>query len=59
MKIGITLTSALDVRQEYINLTEQVATKLAKEGHGIVYGGTDYGMMSTLASTYKSAGGPI
>ncbi len=57
MNIGITLTSALDVGQEYIDLTEQVAKKLATNGHGIVYGGTAYGMMSTLASAYKAAGG--
>jgi uncharacterized protein (TIGR00730 family) len=57
MNIGITLTSALDVGQEYINLTQQAATRLAHDGHGIVYGGTAYGMMSTLASAYKTAGG--
>lgn len=57
MKVGITLTSALEVGQEYIDLTEQVASSLAKEGHGIVYGGTAYGMMLTLASAYKAAGG--
>lgn len=57
MNIGITLTSALDVGQEYIDLTETVATRLANDGHGIVYGGTAYGMMSTLASAYKAAGG--
>lgn len=57
MKIGITLTSSLSVGEEYINLTEHVATTIADRKHGIVYGGTDYGMMSTLANAYKSAGG--
>jgi len=57
MKIGITLTSSLSVGQEYIELTETVARTLAEYDHGIVYGGTDYGMMSTLAATYKAAGG--
>lgn len=57
VKIGITLTSSLSVGQEYIDLTETVARTLAEQGHGIVYGGTDYGMMSTLASSYKAAGG--
>lgn len=57
MKIGITLTSSLTVGQEYIELTKQVARALAEKGHGIVYGGTDYGMMSTLATTYKSFDG--
>lgn len=57
MKIGITLTSSLQVGQEYIDLTKEVAERLADEGMGIVYGGTDYGMMSELAKTYKDSGG--
>ncbi len=57
MKIGITLTSSLSVGEEYIKLTESVATKIAEKKYGIVYGGTDYGMMSTLAKAYKESGG--
>ena len=57
MKVGITLTSSLSVGQEYIDLTRQVAERLANEKMGIVYGGTDYGMMSELAKAYKDAGG--
>ncbi len=57
MKIGITLTSALNVGQEYIDLTKHIATQLAENGFGIVYGGTAYGMMLTLATAYKEANG--
>lgn len=57
MKIGITLTSSLEVGDKYIKLTEQVAKSLATHNIGIVYGGTAYGMMSTLATSYKEAGG--
>jgi len=57
MKIGITLTSSLNVGQEYIDITELIASTLAKNSFGIVYGGTDYGMMSKLAKSYKDAGG--
>ncbi len=57
MRIGITLTSSMHVGDEYIELTKAVATTLAKNNHGVVFGGTDYGMMSTLANTYKDAGG--
>ncbi len=57
MRIGITLTSSLSVGQEYIELTRAVATRLASEGFGIVYGGTAYGMMATLGESYKQAGG--
>lgn len=57
MKVGLTLTSSLSVGQQYIDLTQVVAERLAEEGMGIVYGGTDYGMMSELARSYKQAGG--
>jgi uncharacterized protein (TIGR00730 family) len=57
MRIGVTLTSSLNVGNEYIELTRELSSMLAKQNHGIVYGGTDYGMMSELATTYKSNGG--
>jgi uncharacterized protein (TIGR00730 family) len=57
MKIGITLTSSLDVDQKYIDLTGKVASAIASKGHGIVYGGTAYGMMNKLAESYKAADG--
>src|SRR3989344_3552448 len=57
MRIGITLTSSLDVDQKYIDLTEKVASAIASKNYGIVYGGTDYGMMRKLAETYKKSGG--
>lgn len=57
MKIGISLTSSLSVGQEYIDLTRTICELFAKEGFGIVYGGTEYGMMKELAESYKQAGG--
>lgn len=57
MKVGITLTSSLSVGPEYIQLTHEVAARLARENMGIVYGGTNYGMMSELARAYKDSGG--
>jgi cytokinin riboside 5'-monophosphate phosphoribohydrolase len=53
MRIGITLTSSMHVGDEYIELTKNISKTLASNGYGIVFGGTDYGMMSTLATTYK------
>jgi hypothetical protein len=47
----------MHVGDEYIELTKNVATTLAENNHGVVFGGTDYGMMSTLANTYKDADG--
>jgi uncharacterized protein (TIGR00730 family) len=57
MRIAITLTSSLHVGQAYIDLTRAVATRLATEGYGVVYGGTAYGMMLELATAYTEAGG--
>ncbi len=55
--IAVTLTSSLDVNKKYINLTREVAKVLSKEGYGIIYGGTNYGMMSALAESYLANGG--
>lgn len=57
MNIGITLTSSIQVGEEYIELTRKVAKRLAEAHHGVVYGGTAYGMMLELAEAYKQAGG--
>jgi len=57
MNIAITLTSSLNVGEQYIDLTRRVAAKIAQSNHGIVYGGTAYGMMLELAKSYKEAGG--
>jgi len=57
MKIGITLTSSISVDQEYIDLTRSVLSLLARNNFGVVYGGTEYGMMKELAESYKQAGG--
>ena len=59
MNIGITLTSSLDIDEKYIHLTKSVAKTLAEKGHGIIYGGTSYGMMKNLAETYKQNGGKM
>ncbi len=57
MRIGITLTSSLGVGDDYIELTKNVAEAIARQDNGIVYGGTNYGMMATLADSYKNAAG--
>ena len=57
MKVGITLTSSLEIGEQYIALTKQVSETLARRDYGIVFGGTNYGMMATLADSYKNSGG--
>lgn len=57
MRLAITLTSSLHVDQRYLDLTKKIAQYCAQQNYGIVYGGTEYGMMKVLAETYKDAGG--
>lgn len=56
-RVAITLTSSLHVDKKYLDLTRQVATTLASNNLGVVYGGTAYGMMLDLAKSYKDGGG--
>ncbi len=55
--VAITLTSSLSVNSYYLKLTRDVGKILAKEGFGVIYGGTDYGMMSELANSFLRNGG--
>jgi len=56
-RIAVTLTSSLSVDVKYLDLTRGVASMLAKNNFGLVYGGTAYGMMLELGQSYKSKGG--
>lgn len=53
-RIWITLTSSLDVDKKYIDLTHEIASKIAEKKLWIVYGWTAYWMMLELANSYKS-----
>lgn len=57
MRIGITLTSSVNVDPEYTLRAQEVGTAFAQRFIGIVYGGTDYGMMGELAASYKKSNG--
>ena len=57
MKLGIFLTSAIEIDQRYVEQTKSLAELLAKDGHEVVFGGTAYGLMRVLADSYKEHGG--
>jgi len=57
MRIAVTLTSSLSVGEQYLTLAESFAEQVAARGHGLVFGGTDYGMMKKVADAYLAAGG--
>jgi uncharacterized protein (TIGR00730 family) len=59
MNVGIFLTSAMEIDQSYIHQTATLAERLAKKGHGVVFGGTAYGLMKVLADSYKEHNGKM
>ncbi len=57
MKIGIFLTSAIEIDQHYIEQTKLLAEQCAVQGHEVIFGGTAYGLMKVLADAYKEHNG--
>lgn len=56
-RVWITLTSSLYVDKKYIDLTHEVASKIAERKLGIIYWWTAYWMMLELANSYKNSWG--
>jgi hypothetical protein len=50
-------STALD--PAYTNLAAELGAQIAQRGEGLVFGGTDIGLMSTLAHAVKRAGGRV
>lgn len=57
MKIAVFLSSRMGKSPAYRTLTEELGRWLASEGHELVYGGENYGLMAVLADTVVEAGG--
>ena len=57
MKIGVFLSSRMGRTDVYRQLTEKLGRFLAENGHELVYGGENYGLMAVLADTVLAAGG--
>lgn len=57
LRIGVFLTSALEIDPAYREQTKSLARLLATRGHEVVFGGTDYGLMKVLADEYKDGAG--
>ncbi|MBO4839155.1 MAG: TIGR00730 family Rossman fold protein [Lachnospiraceae bacterium] len=57
MKIGVFLSSRMGKTGAYRRLTEELGRWLVKNGHELVYGGENYGLMAVLADTVLAEGG--
>ena len=59
MNICIYGSASNDISQNYIETTEELAKKLAKNGHSLVFGGGANGLMGAAARGFYSEGATI
>ncbi len=57
MNICIFCSANENIDREYFRLTEELGCWAAREGHTIVFGGTDMGLMECVAKAAHEAGG--
>ena len=59
MKYITVFCSARDIAEKYTKPAQEFAQLLVKNGFGLVWGGTDKGLMKIIASTVKKEGGRL
>ena len=57
MKIGVFCSANNNISQEYFTLTQELGEWMAKNGHTVVYGGCDMGLMKTIGHSVHDNGG--
>lgn len=57
MKIGIFCSANNNIDLDFFSLTEELGRWIAKNGHSIVFGGCNTGLMECIAKAVKDAGG--
>ena len=57
MKICVFCAANQQIDPEFFAMTENLGTWLVQNGHSIVYGGVNQGLMECLGKTVKEAGG--
>ena len=57
MKICVFCSANQQIDNEFFTMTEELGTWAAKNGHSIVYGGVNQGLMECLGKATKEAGG--
>jgi uncharacterized protein (TIGR00730 family) len=59
MKNVCVFLSASDVDEKYIDATKELGKLLAQKRYGLVYGGSDKGLMKIMSSAVQKAGGTV
>ncbi|MCR4852161.1 MAG: TIGR00730 family Rossman fold protein [Prevotella sp.] len=59
MKICIFCSANSNLDPDFFEMTSQLGTELAKNGHSIVFGGTNLGLMECVAKAAHEAGGQV
>lgn len=57
MKIGVFCSANSHIDPDFFSLTEELGRWIAHEGHVLVYGGCNQGLMECVALAVKTAGG--
>ena len=57
MKIGVFCSANQQIDAEYFELTRQLGAWMAAQGHTLVFGGCDMGLMECVARAVKEGGG--
>lgn len=57
MKIGIFCSANNNIDPDFFSLTEELGQWIAKNGHSVVFGGCNTGLMECIAKAVKEAGG--
>ena len=57
MKIAVFCSANDEIDPEYFRLTTQLGEWMAREGHTLVFGGCDSGLMECVARAVKDQGG--
>jgi len=57
MNIGIFCSANNDIAPQYFEATQQLGLRLGAEGHTLVFGGCNSGLMECVARAVKQAGG--
>jgi uncharacterized protein (TIGR00730 family) len=57
MKIGIFCSANNNIDPDFFSLTEELGRWIAKNGHSIVFGGCNTGLMECIGKAVKTAGG--
>lgn len=57
MKIGIFCSANAHIDPDFFHFTEELGRWIAAQGHSIVFGGVNMGLMECVAKSMKQAGG--